>query len=317
VSVSVPPPGWVAPARSVASSGAAAGGASDAADLRREDRRALDGKRVRARFVDALILAPLTAPAYVAWGLNLGTIALSQCLTLILHHLCETTTGATPGKRWLGLRVARLEDGGLPSPREAAARGVIGIIDVGPIGLISIICTRQRQRLGDLAAGTVVVDARRHPVARRALLAGAIAYPVVWAIPALVACVLAARGDVPGTYRHDADQACAAQTRALRGFAPLAVGAVTRADLAAAQVDQAAYDAVRQLDAPAAWAGRRDDLLRRMLTRIQARHAMVVDLQLHPGGATRATWTARLRAEVADDDAALAAEGFHGCAHRA
>ena len=57
---------------------------------------------------------------------------------MIFHHVCEVTRGATPGKRLLHLRVARLEDGELPTPRQAAARGVIGIFEFGVIACIAV-----------------------------------------------------------------------------------------------------------------------------------------------------------------------------------
>ena len=68
--------------------------------------------------------------------------------------------GQTPGKRFIGLRV--IHASGRPvSVFEAILRNVIRIADQLPgiyaIGIVSVFVTERSQRLGDLAAGTVVV----------------------------------------------------------------------------------------------------------------------------------------------------------------
>lgn len=68
--------------------------------------------------------------------------------------------GQTPGKRWLGIRVVRR--GGLPLTfTQVLVRNLLRIIDLlpsnGMIGLVSFFATRYQQRLGDLAADTVVI----------------------------------------------------------------------------------------------------------------------------------------------------------------
>lgn len=71
--------------------------------------------------------------------------------------------GQTPGKRVIGLRVISVT--GQPiSVFEAILRNVVRIADQLPgiyaIGIVSIFVTERNQRLGDLAAGTVVVHER-------------------------------------------------------------------------------------------------------------------------------------------------------------
>ena len=71
--------------------------------------------------------------------------------------------GQTPGKRVIGLRV--ISTTGRPiSAFEAILRNVVRIADQLPgiyaIGIVSIFVTERNQRLGDLAAGTVVVHER-------------------------------------------------------------------------------------------------------------------------------------------------------------
>ena len=71
--------------------------------------------------------------------------------------------GQTPGKRLIGLRV--IHASGRPiSAWEAILRNVVRLVDQMPaiyaIGIVSVFVTERSQRLGDLAAGTVVVHER-------------------------------------------------------------------------------------------------------------------------------------------------------------
>ena len=73
-------------------------------------------------------------------------------------------SGRTPGKRLNGLRVVR-ENGAPVTFATSAVRNVLRLIDILPgwyiVGIASILITRRNQRLGDLAAGTLVVRERR------------------------------------------------------------------------------------------------------------------------------------------------------------
>ncbi|TLM73406.1 MAG: RDD family protein [Actinobacteria bacterium] len=68
--------------------------------------------------------------------------------------------GRTPGKRALGLRVVR-DDGSRVGFADSTIRNVLRIVDVLPgnyaVGIASVIVSSRRKRLGDMAAGTVVV----------------------------------------------------------------------------------------------------------------------------------------------------------------
>ena len=72
--------------------------------------------------------------------------------------------GQTPGKRRMGIRV--VHDGGFPvTVRGAAVRNLLRIIDIQPapswaLGGLTMMLHPQTKRLGDLAAGTVVVRDR-------------------------------------------------------------------------------------------------------------------------------------------------------------
>ena len=69
--------------------------------------------------------------------------------------------GQTPGKRYMRLRV--VSDGGYSVTFAASAvRNLVRVIDMQPVitygvGIASIVATKQGKRLGDLAAGTLVV----------------------------------------------------------------------------------------------------------------------------------------------------------------
>lgn len=75
--------------------------------------------------------------------------------------------GRTPGKRWSNLRVVG-DDGSPVTFRASALRNILRLVDILPglylVGTVAIFVTRNNQRLGDLAAGTLVV---REPRTRR------------------------------------------------------------------------------------------------------------------------------------------------------
>ncbi|MEJ2868961.1 RDD family protein [Actinomycetospora sp. OC33-EN08] len=74
----------------------------------------------------------------------------------------STHGGQTPGMGWLGLRIVREADGGVPSLGECALRWVLLIVDgafAGIVGLIIMSTSQRKQRLGDMAAHTLVVKA--------------------------------------------------------------------------------------------------------------------------------------------------------------
>jgi uncharacterized RDD family membrane protein YckC len=102
--------------------------------------------------------------------------------------------GKTPGKRWTGLRVVR--SGGRPITLvRSALRNILRLIDILPsfyaIGMIAIFATPRNQRLGDLAAGTLVVrdrqGGRREAVAPAALQQTELGEAVTWDVSAVSA----------------------------------------------------------------------------------------------------------------------------------
>ena len=80
---------------------------------------------------------------------------------LFYHPVVETLLrGITPGKRFAGLRIATLE-GGVPNPGALMLRNLFRLIDSAPllygVGVLMAMIDRRGQRLGDLAAGTLLV----------------------------------------------------------------------------------------------------------------------------------------------------------------
>lgn len=72
--------------------------------------------------------------------------------------------GRTPGMAAMGLRVVTRE-GGPITARHATVRAAVGVVDfeltLGAAALLTALISRAGQRLGDLAAGTVVLHERR------------------------------------------------------------------------------------------------------------------------------------------------------------
>lgn len=88
--------------------------------------------------------------------------------------------GKSLGKAALGLRVVTVE--GAPIRfRHAVVRGALGLIDFwassGAVAVLSVLVSRRNQRLGDLAAGTIVV---RERTGARAPVEAAFRVPPGW-----------------------------------------------------------------------------------------------------------------------------------------
>jgi uncharacterized RDD family membrane protein YckC len=128
------------------------------------------GSRFFARLVDSLIqgviiLALLVASLVLQSGWITGVLIVCDFLCLFVYDILFEVfgSGRTPGKRVAGLRVVR--SGGQPVGFVASAvRNVLRLVDSLPtlylVGMISVIVTAHNQRLGDLAAGTIVVRER-------------------------------------------------------------------------------------------------------------------------------------------------------------
>jgi uncharacterized RDD family membrane protein YckC len=93
--------------------------------------------------------------------------------------------GQTPGKRLAGTRVVRL-DGGGPGFLDVAIRNLVRLVDFLPfayaLGFVVMFFNRNARRLGDFAAGTLVI--RQPEVVRLETIARAAPRPTPGALPA-------------------------------------------------------------------------------------------------------------------------------------
>ncbi len=131
------------------------------------------GSRFSAALVDLIIQGLLVVGLTVLFsGLGIlgGWGAFAYFITLFVvvfgyDILFEVlSSGRTPGKRLNGLRVVRV--GGFPVGFLASSiRNTLRLIDFLPtvylVGCVAILATERNQRLGDLAAGTLVVRERK------------------------------------------------------------------------------------------------------------------------------------------------------------
>ncbi len=134
------------------------------------------GSRILARSIDVAIQVGILLVLLLVVGLvaaaadgAVGTAGL--VITLIVVTLVvfgypviweSLWRGRTPGKAALGLRVVTRQ--GAPIRfRHALVRGLVGMVEVMalvPVGVISMLFSTQDQRLGDMAAGTLVIRER-------------------------------------------------------------------------------------------------------------------------------------------------------------
>jgi uncharacterized RDD family membrane protein YckC len=105
------------------------------------------------------IVAPLNPDA--PWFVYV--IAPPAAIYFLYHPVWEVATrGLTPGKRMAGLQTVS-RDGGAPGVGSLLTRNVFRLIDSFPfayaLGLLTTMVTRNHVRIGDLAAGTLLVYA--------------------------------------------------------------------------------------------------------------------------------------------------------------
>ncbi len=185
-----PPPAGVAGAKDVAGQDASALPA-DRPLGRRAAAALVDLGLLAGLFVILSLIAGRTSPAFGPFTIFLRLLSITVngqpvisvslygawavlYLTLLpaYYFALEAAAGQTVGKALLGLRVLRL-DGRRPSGGQIAGRTLLRLIDWLPVlylaGFITLLATgrRRRQRIGDLAAGTIVT--REQPARHRGL----------------------------------------------------------------------------------------------------------------------------------------------------
>jgi uncharacterized RDD family membrane protein YckC len=122
--------------------------------------------QVAAMCVVGIVLIALTIPfSYVFRSSGLWAFAIIILFSFTINvgyfALFEALwNGQTPGKRWTHLRV--IKDNGRPiNAYDAILRNLLRAVDWLPTlyatGIISMIASRENRRIGDYAAGTVVI----------------------------------------------------------------------------------------------------------------------------------------------------------------
>ena len=168
------------------------------------------GKRFGAFVLDTMVLfgafAVTDSWVFMRWGTVEGTELSLTIASLLLAGifnsmilfvygwLLEASFGATLGKALVGLRVVRTGSGNALAA--AAIRNAMRILDgagLYVLGAVVAACSPCRQRLGDLCAGTAVVEEHFSKFAKAlalvlwvAVLAGA-----VWGVPRICSADIA------------------------------------------------------------------------------------------------------------------------------
>lgn len=133
--------------------------------------------RYTAALLDVLIQGAAILGLLFAMGILAGAgpllIAFGILLVFAIVFLYPTLfevldDGRSPGKRVMGLQVRTLA-GGPVTLVASAIRNFLRLIDILPgfvplVGIITILVSKRHQRLGDMAAGTVVVRPVKLPV---------------------------------------------------------------------------------------------------------------------------------------------------------
>lgn len=116
-------------------------------------------------------------------------IGITATVLLAYYVFAEALAGATLGKTAIGIRVVNASDSGRLGLRQSFLRNLLRLVDSLAgylVGAIVIMVTNRRQRLGDLAAGTIVTTRQISRASR---------------ITALVLALAIAVGGVVASYR--------------------------------------------------------------------------------------------------------------------
>jgi uncharacterized RDD family membrane protein YckC len=111
--------------------------------------------------VRAVIYLVLTLTMSLLGGVGMAVLLIGFFLIEWFYPVVfEMQNGATPGKRAMGIHV--IQDNGTPvTPSASVIRNFLRTVDFLPflysLGLLTMLVNRHFKRLGDLAAGTVVV----------------------------------------------------------------------------------------------------------------------------------------------------------------
>ncbi len=135
-------------------------------NIRLEYETAGVGERMVAAIIDRLLwFFWVIMWLYIIGSLNLNSSALLIVIIgapILFYYLyCELLfNGQSVGKHIMSIRVAKT-DGTVPSFGDYFLRWIFRLIDNGGVAVVCMMCTKNSQRLGDLAAKTCVVRTRR------------------------------------------------------------------------------------------------------------------------------------------------------------
>ncbi|MCX5879487.1 MAG: RDD family protein, partial [Deltaproteobacteria bacterium] len=137
------------------------------------------------RFLPALHLSGSVTDISKPWLIALGVLAYGLVDLGYFLFFEALWSGQTPGKRRQGLRVIRIN--GQPIGwLESSVRNILRAVDLVagfyPVGFLVVFLSRNNQRIGDYAAGTVVIVERKQsvPKDRKELLApGVLTHPEI------------------------------------------------------------------------------------------------------------------------------------------
>ena len=134
-------------------------------------------KRIVAAVVDLVILAVVGVVLMVIFGAPVALMGnpmammaassvawtITAVISLVYFVYFEGTTGQTLGKKMVNIKVVMHKSGKSVEYSDALVRNILRIIDFLPVfyilGLILIAVSEDKQRLGDMAAKTIVVEA--------------------------------------------------------------------------------------------------------------------------------------------------------------
>jgi uncharacterized RDD family membrane protein YckC len=137
------------------------------------------GRRILATIVDGLILGALFTVMTMLFGTvttitnvgpfdwNVSTISMPALpsvlygvIVVLYYILLEGYLGQTVGKMMLGIKVVREDNGGVPGVGGATIRTLLRIVDglfSYLVAFVTVLISGKNQRLGDMAAHTLVV----------------------------------------------------------------------------------------------------------------------------------------------------------------
>ena len=118
------------------------------------------GLRIVAGIIDLIVMMVIMVPLSFIVGQSLGAQLVVSLIGIVYFIVMEALKGATVGKMAMGLKVVK-KDGSAISWQESVIRNLLRIVDALPafyiVGIICIAVTDLKQRVGDMAAGTLVV----------------------------------------------------------------------------------------------------------------------------------------------------------------